>query len=96
MILDSKKISLDDLKEIFHSSANIQLTEECFFKIERSRNYLDQFSGKNGAPIYGVNTGFGSLCNTIIEDEDLSTLQKNLLISHACGMGNEVPTEIVR
>lgn len=96
MILDSKKISLDDLKEIFHSSANIQLAEECFFKIERSRNYLDQFSGKNGAPIYGVNTGFGSLCNTIIEDEDLSTLQKNLLISHACGMGNEVPTEIVR
>jgi histidine ammonia-lyase len=96
MILDSKNLSLNDLKNLFHSSDPIQLAEECFFNIERSRTYLDQFSGKNGAPIYGVNTGFGSLCNTIIEDDDLSTLQRNLLISHACGMGQEVPTEVVR
>ncbi len=96
MILDSKNLSLNDLKNLFHSSDPIQLAEECFFNIERSRSYLDQFSGKNGAPIYGVNTGFGSLCNTIIEDDDLSTLQRNLLISHACGMGHEVPTEVVR
>ena len=96
MILDSKNLSLNDLKNLFHSSDPIQLAEECFFNIERSRSYLDQFSGKNGAPIYGVNTGFGSLCNTIIEDDDLSALQRNLLISHACGMGHEVPTEVVR
>ncbi len=96
MIITTNHLSLDDLKQIFNSSAQLQLSEDCFFRIERSRNYLDQFSGKNRAPIYGVNTGFGSLCNTIIDDDDLSTLQKNLLISHACGMGSEAPSEIVR
>jgi len=45
---------------------------------------------------YGINTGFGSLCNTIISNEDLSILQRNLVLSHACGIGEEVPQEIVK
>jgi histidine ammonia-lyase len=47
-------------------------------------------------PIYGINTGFGSLCNVIISDENLSQLQENLVKSHACGTGDEVPQEIVK
>ena len=50
----------------------------------------------NRGPIYGINTGFGSLCNTSISDEDLSQLQENLVKSHACGTGDEVPSEIVK
>jgi histidine ammonia-lyase len=46
--------------------------------------------------IYGINTGFGSLCNTAISKEDLSQLQRNLVLSHSCGMGEEVPHEIVK
>ncbi len=49
-----------------------------------------------GEPVYGINTGFGSLCNVIIPDNELEQLQTNLVMSHACGMGHEVPLEIVR
>lgn len=72
------------------------MAEDCWKDIEASRQYLDATGQPDQAPIYGVNTGFGSLCNTIIAPDDLSTLQKNLLISHACGMGEEVPSKIVR
>jgi histidine ammonia-lyase len=47
-------------------------------------------------PIYGITTGFGSLCNTVISKKDLSQLQYNLVVSHACGFGEEVPQEIVK
>ena len=47
-------------------------------------------------PIYGITTGFGSLCNISISKEQLSQLQKNLVMSHACGVGEEVPQEIVK
>src|SRR5690606_28901516 len=49
-----------------------------------------------GAPVYGINTGFGSLCNVVINSRDLGQLQENLVKSHACGMGDEVPEDIVR
>jgi histidine ammonia-lyase len=50
----------------------------------------------NETPIYGINTGFGSLCNIKISNENLSKLQENLVKSHACGTGEEVPSEIVK
>jgi histidine ammonia-lyase len=50
----------------------------------------------NELPIYGINTGFGSLCNVEISQENLSKLQENLVKSHACGTGDEVPKEIVK
>ena len=50
----------------------------------------------NEEPIYGINTGFGSLCNVKIATENLSQLQENLVKSHACGTGDEVPQEIVK
>lgn len=96
MIIPKGPLTLIELKKIYQSSAKIQLAEDCWKDIEASRQYLDATGQPDQAPIYGVNTGFGSLCNTIIAPDDLSTLQKNLLISHACGMGEEVPSEIVR
>ena len=59
------------------------------------RSFLDEKSD-NSTPIYGVNTGFGSLCNKSISKEDLEELQVNLVISHACGFGEEVPSSIVK
>ena len=96
MIIPKGHIDLVLLKKIYHSSEQLQLSDECWKDIERSRQFLDDAGQPDQAPIYGVNTGFGSLCNTIIAPDDLSTLQRNLLISHACGMGEEVPQEIVR
>ncbi|MGY8989529.1 MAG: aromatic amino acid lyase, partial [Flavobacteriales bacterium] len=57
---------------------------------------MDEKIKNSEVPIYGVNTGFGSLCNHNISDEDLEQLQRNLVLSHSCGTGDEVPQDIVK
>lgn len=74
----------------------LALSEESRAAIAKCREYLDRKAIESPAPIYGVTTGFGSLCNISIEKDDLSALQKNLVMSHSCGTGDRVPTEIVR
>ena len=74
---------------------NIVLSEAETGRIAHNRAYLDNIL-KDGKTYYGINTGFGSLCNVRIKDHELSLLQENLVCSHACGMGDEVPTEIVK
>lgn len=73
----------------------ISLSEAAIARIAHNRAYLDN-KLKQGNVHYGINTGFGSLCNVRISDDELSALQENLVCSHACGMGDQVPVEIVR
>jgi len=75
--------------------AQLALSEAAKGRIAHNRQYLDDIL-KKGDTYYGINTGFGSLCNVRIKDDELSQLQENLVCSHACGMGDEVPEEIVR
>ncbi len=86
-------ISIDFLKNWNDKSLDISALAQKKIKINRS--YLDNIL-KQGGTYYGINTGFGSLCNVRIEPDQLSQLQDNLVCSHACGMGDEVPEEIVR
>ncbi len=96
-ILDiTRKITCKDVVEFLHSGAKLSIPDEAISRLQSVRAYLDQKSNESATPIYGVNTGFGSLCDTVIATSDLSTLQKNLLLSHACGMGEEVPHSIVK
>lgn len=74
---------------------DLTLSTEAETKITANRAYLDAVIAKGGT-YYGINTGFGSLCNVRIAPEELSQLQENLVCSHACGMGDEVPEDIVR
>jgi histidine ammonia-lyase len=67
------------------------LSDKAKKDIVACREYLDKKMASQKAPIYGINTGFGSLCNVIIPDNELEQLQTNLVMSHACGMGDEVP-----
>ena len=93
----TKKLTLNDLKNFLaDKDAKVSLTEATKNSILKCRNYLDEKLKNNNGPIYGINTGFGSLCNVIIPDNDLEQLQENLVKSHACGMGLEVPQEIVK
>lgn len=93
----SKKLTLNDLKNFLaDKDAKVALTEATKKSILDCRNFLDEKLKNNNGPIYGINTGFGSLCNVIIPDNDLEQLQENLVKSHACGMGLEVPQEIVK
>ena len=81
---------------INEGKVTIELSDEAKTKIERCREYLDQKLKESNHPIYGINTGFGSLYNKHIPYGDLEKLQENLVKSHACGTGPVVPEEIVR
>lgn len=89
-------ISLAHLNEMLEKGTHIDLAPDTITAIQKCRDFLDQKVAQSDQLIYGVNTGFGSLCNTAISIEDLSQLQINLVRSHACGMGEEVPQEIVK
>ncbi len=94
--LSTEKLTLNRIKEIIDNKMTLALSEEATAKIVKCRQYIDQKMETQKVPIYGVTTGFGSLCNISISKEQLSQLQKNLVMSHACGVGDEVPAEIVK
>jgi histidine ammonia-lyase len=94
--ISSAVLSLETLQEIISEHKSIALSDEARINIQKCRDYLDKKMATNDDPIYGINTGFGSLCNVKISNENLSQLQENLVKSHACGTGEEVPQEIVK
>ncbi|HQQ93764.1 MAG TPA: histidine ammonia-lyase [Bacteroidia bacterium] len=93
----SKPLSLDELERfVNHPDAKVKLSEGSKASIRHCREYLDAKLKNSTQAIYGINTGFGSLCNVIIPESDIEKLQENLVKSHACGTGEEVPDELVR
>jgi histidine ammonia-lyase len=94
--ISEKQLSFDDLKTIFSKEILLSLDKSSKEKIQRCREYLDEKLKNTRSPIYGINTGFGSLYNRNISYDQLEKLQENLVKSHACGTGAEVPEEIVR
>lgn len=89
-------LSFETLQEIILQNKLLVLSENVKTNIVKCRKYLDTKMASHSEPIYGINTGFGSLCNVKISKENLSQLQENLVKSHACGTGEEVPSEIVK
>jgi histidine ammonia-lyase len=94
--ISSDVLSLEKIQHITSHDLKLSLSEEAKINIEKCRIYLDQKMESNDSPIYGINTGFGSLCNVKISNDNLSKLQENLVKSHACGTGDEVPAAIVK
>ena len=90
------KITFEKLEKIIKEDIRLALSDKAKDLVTGCRKYLDDKIKMQEEPIYGVTTGFGSLCNHSISAKDLSRLQKNLVVSHACGTGEEVPVEIVR
>jgi len=95
-IISNKELTLEDVKNIIYNNYQIELSEQSAKQIDECRKYLDEKIKSNKAPIYGINTGFGSLYNRSIPENDLENLQTNLVMSHACGVGEEVPKDIVK
>jgi histidine ammonia-lyase len=94
--LNTEFLSIDKLKEVVFGGYRIELSNQAKENIQHCRIFLDKKIANTTVPIYGINTGFGSLCNESISNHDLEKLQENLVMSHACGMGEEVPEQIVR
>lgn len=95
-IISHKKLTIDKVKSILNNKSQLILSEQSQMAIIKCRKFLDSKMEDIGRPVYGVTTGFGSLCNITVPEEDLSQLQHNLVMSHACGTGEEVRQEIVR
>jgi histidine ammonia-lyase len=94
--ISAEPLTLADLVRIQQGNISLHLSDDTRQKITRCREYLDAKLETTTQPIYGINTGFGSLYNRYISHDQLEKLQENLVKSHACGTGPEVPQEIVR
>jgi histidine ammonia-lyase len=94
--INNSWISLEEIDEIVREHRTLVLGDDARAAIQKCRMYLDEKIKRHDKLIYGINTGFGSLCNTAIDEKDLEQLQTNLVRSHACGTGEEVPQEIVK
>ena len=94
--IGSSLLTYDLIERILKDGAKLTLSDEAIEKIQHCRDFLDTKTDKNTVPIYGVTTGFGSLCNRHIAPEDLVTLQENLIKSHSCSVGTPVDRTVVK
>lgn len=94
--IDTLHHSFEDIALLLDKECKLVLGEHSVKRIQKCRDYLDMKMENQVEPIYGVTTGFGSLCNVSIDNEKLTHLQENLVMSHACGLGEEVSQDIVR
>ncbi len=92
--ISSKPLGLAELETVLAKGSELKISAEACKAIRECREYLDKKIGE--APIYGINTGFGDLHEVSISSADMESLQRKLVISHAAGMGDEVPADIVR
>lgn len=94
--LDSKPLRFNQVKNLINYRQDVSVTFDAHERITRCRTYLDQLLEQNEQRFYGINTGFGFLQDIKISNEQIEELQANLLMSHACGMGAEVPLPIIK
>lgn len=95
-VITENAIEIDDINFIISNNAIISLDDKVIQKVNKCRSFLDDKVEDNSAVFYGINTGFGSLCNKVISKTDLKQLQTNLVKSHACGSGDEIDPIIVK
>ncbi len=96
LTIDSKNLTLEDLRNFLRQDMKIELSSESQKKIKANRQFLEKKIAEPGSRYYGINTGFGALCDVEIPNDQLEELQQNLVMSHACGMGDEVKPEVVK
>ena len=94
--ISTETLTIDTIATIIAENKKLQLSQDAIVNVEKCRSYLDKKLKDHSEPIYGINTGFGSLCNVKISDENLTLLQENIVKSHACGTGDIVPENVVK
>jgi histidine ammonia-lyase len=98
--LDGASLTLDHLNRIAQGNVDLKLADEALTRMSRSRRIVEEIlrapTGATGRVVYGINTGFGKLSDVRISPDDLQALQKNLILSHACGVGPELFAPEVR
>lgn len=94
--ISAEHLTIDRIGEVVYNGYKLELSDDARNRIIRCREYLDEKIAKTTRPVYGVTTGFGSLCDVSVNPDQLAQLQINLMMSHACGVGDRVPNDIVK
>ena len=94
--ISADHLSVERVEELLTKNYKLALSDDARARIQKCRDYLDRKAQDTDRPIYGVTTGFGSLCNVSVGRDELARLQQNLVMSHACGTGERVPAQIVK
>ena len=94
--ISAEHLTIERIGEIIRGHEKLALSDDARQRIVRCREYLDEKIANQTEPVYGVTTGFGSLCKVSISKDELTQLQVNLIKSHACGVGPRVENDIVR
>lgn len=94
--IGSGELDFEIIEQIINKNLKLELAAEAKERIQKCRDYLDQKIESQKTPMYGITTGFGSLCNKNISPDELTRLQENLVKSHACSVGEEISPVIVK
>ena len=94
--ISAEHLTIERIGEVVYNGYKLELSDDARNRIIRCREYLNEKIAKTTRPVYGVTTGFGSLCNVSVNPDQLAQLQINLMMSHACGVGDRVPNDIVK
>lgn len=94
--ISAEHLTIERIGEVVYNGYKLELSDNARNRIIRCREYLDEKIAKTTRPVYGVTTGFGSLCDVSVNPDQLAQLQINLMMSHACGVGDRVPNDIVK
>ncbi len=94
--INTSELALSTVKKIIDQGLPVALSRQAEKNIIACREYLERKIAQTDKPIYGINTGFGSLQNRSVSKDDLGKLQRKLVLSHACGIGDEIPQDIVK
>lgn len=95
ILIEHGHLTIEEVVKVARNFEKIELTENAIAAVNKARDYVEEKLSK-GEIIYGLTTGFGKFSDTFIPLEDTAALQRNLIISHSCGMGDPYPTEVVR
>ncbi|MGE5677122.1 MAG: histidine ammonia-lyase [Pseudomonadota bacterium] len=95
LLIDGESLTIKDVVAVARNNRKIELSEQAVLRIRKSRKYVDDLVD-NGAVVYGITTGFGKFSDVFISKEDTKALQRNLIVSHACSLGDPLAEEIVR
>lgn len=95
VVLNGESLTLNEIIAVAYDGVTVEIDEKAKERIKSSRKIVDDIV-ENGKVVYGITTGFGKFSDVVISNDDCKTLQKNLIISHACGFGNFLSKEVTR
>lgn len=95
IVINGQSLTVEEVIRIARGHEQAEISEESWAAVKKARDYVDK-KLEEGAIIYGLTTGFGKFSDTLISKEEAADMQRNLIVSHTCAMGDMLPREVVR